>query len=50
AEINATSYFRNPFLSLTGPKSLAEFTVMNIEIIPDLERRKFKGQGAISKK
>ncbi|CAB4068327.1 NMD3 [Lepeophtheirus salmonis] len=50
AEINANSYFRTPFLSLTGPKSFTEYTVMNIEIISDFDRRKFSGQGAISKR
>jgi hypothetical protein len=50
AEINATTYFKTPFNSLVLPKNFTEYTVMNIEPIPDKERYTFSGQGAISKK
>ena len=50
AEINADVFFKFPFGSLLRPKNLVEYTVMNIEVIPDGERRTFSGQGAVSKK
>ena len=50
AEINAGNFFKQPFKSLTSPKTLTEFTVMNIEVIEDGERHRFSGQGAISKR
>jgi len=50
AEINADVFFKFPFASLLRPKNLVEYTVMNIEVIPESERRTFSGQGAISKK
>ena len=50
AELTASSYFKTPFNSLIRPKQLAEYTVMNIEVIQEHERRKFAGQGAISKR
>ena len=50
ADINADVFFKHPFNSLLRPKNLVEYTVMNIEPIPEHERRKFSGQGAISKK
>ena len=43
-------FFKFPFASLLRPKNLVEYTVMNIEVIPENERRKFAGQGALSKK
>ena len=43
-------FFKYPFASLLRPKNLVEYTVMNIEVIPEHERRKFSGQGAVSKK
>jgi len=50
AELNSTAYFKSPFPSLIRPKQLTEYSIMNIEIIPDHERHRFSGQGAISKK
>merc|ERR1712226_17163 len=50
AEINANSYFKSPFKSLIRPRQLVEYTIINIEPIPEHERRKFSGQGAISRK
>ncbi|TRY72523.1 hypothetical protein TCAL_10508 [Tigriopus californicus] len=50
AEMNAASYFKNPFLSLIRPRNLVEYTVINVEIIREHERRKFSGQGQVSKK
>ena len=50
ADINSTVYFRHPFHSLTGPKSLSEFTVMDIEPVPFPELPSFPGQGATSEK
>ena len=49
-EIPADVFFKYPFASLLRPKNLVEYTVMNIEVIPEHERRKFSGQGAVSKK
>ena len=43
-------FFKLPFASLLRPRNLVEYTVMNIEVIPENERRKFAGQGAVSKK
>lgn len=50
ADINATTFFKDPFASLILPRQLTEFTVMDIEPIRDDERFTFAGQGAISKK
>ena len=50
AEINADVFFKHPFNSLFRPKNLVEYTVMNIEQIDESERRRFKGQGAVSRK
>ena len=50
AEVNATTYFKTPFLTLAFPKQLVEYIVMNIEPIAEHERHKFSGQGAISKR
>ena len=49
-EINASTYYKTPFQSLMGSKQLVEYTIMDIEKVSDKERRKFSGQGAISKK
>ena len=43
-------FFKYPFSSLLRPRNLVEYTVMNIEVIPENERRKFASQGAVSKK
>jgi len=51
AEINANTYFKAPFNSLTrSSKQMSEYTVMNIEPIAEHERHRFKGQGPVSKK
>jgi len=50
AEITADIFFKHPFNSLLRPKNLVEYTVMNIEPIGENERRKFAGQGAVSRK
>jgi len=50
AEINASSFFKTPFSSLIRPRQLVEYTVINVELVRDGERRKFAGQGALSKK
>lgn len=48
AEINANAYWRTPFNALSGTKQLAEYIVMDIEIIHEREKRTFAGQGATS--
>lgn len=48
AEVNSNSYWRTPFNALSGTKQLAEYVVMDIEIIRDHEKRTFAGQGAVS--
>jgi len=50
AEINASTFFKTPFNSLLRPRQLCEYTIINIETISDHERRKFTGQGALSRK
>lgn len=50
AEMNSTSYYRTPFEAICNPKHLVEYIVMDIEITPDNELRKFPGQGTISRK
>jgi len=50
AEINASTFFKTPFNSLLRPRQLCEYTIINIEEISDHERRKFAGQGALSRK
>ena len=49
AEVNHGSlYWRHPFQSICTPKSLIEFTIMEIEIV---KQRHFKsGQGVVSNK
>ena len=49
-EINAATYFKTPFPGLMGSRQLTEYTIMDIEKVSDKERRKFSGQGAVSKK
>ena len=50
AEINAATYFKSPFNGLMGSKQLTEYTIRDIEKVSEKERRKFAGQGALSKK
>ncbi|KAL1115560.1 hypothetical protein AAG570_005850 [Ranatra chinensis] len=50
AEVNASSYWREPFNSVCDPKQLTEFVVMDVEPIRDKERKYFPGQGPISNK
>ncbi|KAK6167890.1 hypothetical protein SNE40_021819 [Patella caerulea] len=38
AEISGTNYWHDQFLSLTTPKSLAEFMIMQIEIVADKDK------------
>ncbi len=49
-EIPANAFFKSPFSAVAVPKHFTEYTVINIEIIEENERRKFAGQGAISKR
>ncbi|XP_056644331.1 60S ribosomal export protein NMD3 [Diorhabda sublineata] len=48
AEVNATTFYRNPFGAICNPKQLVEYIVMDIEPIKDKDRKIFPGQGAIS--
>lgn len=50
ADISAGVYWRDPFVSICGPKQLVEYIIMNVEIISDASRYKFAGQGATSEK
>jgi len=50
AEINSVEFFKTPFRNLMGSKQLTEYTIMNIERVQEKDRRKFAGQGTISKK
>jgi nonsense-mediated mRNA decay protein 3 len=50
AEVNSNTYWRTPFNALSGTKQLAEYVVMDIEIIRDHEKRTFAGPGAMSYK
>ncbi|ESO97417.1 hypothetical protein LOTGIDRAFT_206277 [Lottia gigantea] len=38
AEISSNNYWRDPFVSLTTQKSLSEFMVMEIEIVPEKDK------------
>lgn len=49
-EVNATNYFKTPFLPLNKFSDLVEYTVMNIEPVLAKDRNKFAGQGKISHK
>ncbi|VDL81668.1 unnamed protein product [Nippostrongylus brasiliensis] len=48
ADIQATSFWRDPFESLCTPKQLSEFYVLDVERIDSLDRK--AGHGFISKK
>jgi hypothetical protein len=50
AEINASTFFKSPFNGLMASRQLTEYTIMDIDKVSEKERRKFSGQGAISKK
>ncbi|XP_055682662.1 60S ribosomal export protein NMD3 [Lutzomyia longipalpis] len=50
AELNSTIYYRAPFDPICNPKSLQEYIVMDIEIIPDSKKPSFPGQGKVSHK
>jgi len=49
-DVNATTYFKQPFLSLCRQRDLIEYTVINIEPITLKDRAKFSGQGKVSSK
>mgnify|MGYP002054708265 CR=1 FL=1 len=49
-EVNATNYFKHPFLPLNKFKDLVEYTVMELEPVLAKDRNKFAGQGKISHK
>jgi len=49
-EVNATNYFKAPFLPLNKFKDLVEYTVMELEPVLAKDRNKFSGQGKISHK
>jgi len=49
-DINATSYYKAPFLPLNSFKELVEYTVINIEPILSKDRNTFTGQGKVSAK
>lgn len=50
AEINGSTYWREPFASICGPKQLLEYVVMNVEYISEKDRPRFSGQGTLSDK
>lgn len=50
AELSATVYYRQPFNAICNPKQLIKFTVMDIEVIYDKDRKFFPGQGKVSTK
>ncbi|XP_059615171.1 60S ribosomal export protein NMD3 [Phlebotomus argentipes] len=50
AELNSTVFYRSPFEPICNPKSLQEYIVMDIEIIPDKNKPSFPGQGKVSHK
>ncbi|XP_076355696.1 60S ribosomal export protein NMD3 [Tachypleus tridentatus] len=50
AEINGQTYWRTPFSSLSSSKQLIEYTVMDIEMVMDADRKTFAGQGPLSTK
>jgi len=49
-DVNASIYFRFPFLSLCRQRDLVEYTVINIEPISHRDRQTFTGQGKVSQK
>ncbi|XGW19997.1 hypothetical protein V3C99_003652 [Haemonchus contortus] len=48
ADIQATSFWRDPFDSLCTPKQLSEFYVLDVEVVDKLDRK--AGHGFVSKK
>lgn len=50
AEISGTVFWRAAFNSICQPKQLVEFTVMDVEIIFDKDKRHISGKGAESMK
>lgn len=50
AEVNATTYWRQPFKSICDPKQLTEYIVLDIEPIKHENRIAFPGQGTVSSK
>jgi nonsense-mediated mRNA decay protein 3 len=50
AEVTNTAYWRNPFESILNPSQMIEFIVMDIEVIPQMDRKNFPGQGPVSTK
>ncbi|VDO58966.1 unnamed protein product [Haemonchus placei] len=48
ADIQATSFWRDPFDSLCTPKQLSEFYVLDVDIVDNLDRK--AGHGFVSKK
>uniref|UniRef100_A0A7I4XZP2 60S ribosomal export protein NMD3 n=1 Tax=Haemonchus contortus TaxID=6289 RepID=A0A7I4XZP2_HAECO len=48
ADIQATSFWRDPFDSLCTPKQLSEFYVLDVEVVDNLDRK--AGHGFVSKK
>ncbi|XP_055381246.1 60S ribosomal export protein NMD3 [Condylostylus longicornis] len=50
AEVSGINYNRSPFEAICNPNRLTEYTVMDIEIIFDKDRKFFPGQGTISNK
>uniref|UniRef100_A0A1B6I271 60S ribosomal export protein NMD3 n=1 Tax=Homalodisca liturata TaxID=320908 RepID=A0A1B6I271_9HEMI len=50
AEIDNTSYWRNPFNNICDSRRLVEYVVMDIEVIRDKDKKYFPGMGATSHK
>jgi nonsense-mediated mRNA decay protein 3 len=50
AEVTGERFWRSPFSSVCEPKQLVEFTVMDVEIIMDKDRKHVAGGGALSNK
>lgn len=50
AEVSSSLFWRHPFTSICNPPQLIEFTVMDMEVLPPKDLKRFKGQGTISHK
>lgn len=49
-DMNAQTYWRNPFVAIADHKHLTEYTVLQVERIDESERKFSAGHGAVSKK
>ncbi|GBP60800.1 60S ribosomal export protein NMD3 [Eumeta japonica] len=49
-DVSSTVYWRNPFNAICNPKQLAEYIIMDIDIVKEKDKKTFPGQGSVSNK